>query len=94
MTIISTSSQLTWDYNKMEGILKTDTEMPPTQFFMKVTTVGDLQFSIQMLVSVTASSTVACTTQDFAADYSKLTSAFGSEIIPVNLTMDTTAVWA
>jgi hypothetical protein len=42
LTIISSSSQLTWDMTKMEGILKTDTEMPPTQFYLKVTTVGNL----------------------------------------------------
>ena len=62
MTIIPASSQLTWDITKMEGILKTDTEMPPTQFYLKVTTLGDLQFSIPLKVCVTATSTVACTT--------------------------------
>ena len=72
MTTVSASTQLTWDSTKMEGVLKTDTEMPPTQFFLKVTTVGDLQFSIPMTASVTATSTVACTTQDFGVDYSKL----------------------
>jgi hypothetical protein len=93
MTTISASTQFTWDSTKMELILKTDKEMPSTQFFLKATTVGDLQFSFPMTVSVTATSTVACTTQDFAVDYSKLTSAFGSEIIPLNLTMNTTTVW-